>query len=422
MTGETQLESAKNNIWDSEKLSDKEKQVLAEDFLHELRQGEPISSSYTLAKHLRKIRNIAENIDWSLVSGDLSARRSKEIRRQIQNSEFKRDLSKSNEYSEKNKKDHWTAYKYFLKHVRGVNNLEGSELLPPASFSSNEEKVDKQALTDPHDLPNREQFRKLLKTMQQQSSGKVADRNVAFFSMIWDTGVRAGEALATKIRHVEISNGNMYIDIQGNKKSKDRPNRIYQCEKVLKTYYKNHPALDNPDAYLFPKTHFNEYEQHVTRNQMAEAARQAKRAADLDFKLYGEPIHIFRKAMSTFLSVNGIMEWETIASRQGKKGNSTKPDYVLQAEDDREIIEAKGFGLDPDQEEAEKKGHMAGRPLMPQKCSMCSRRNSCLQDECVECEGELEYSTLPGEKDERQKKIDRGVEILEDRLEKFGEL
>jgi len=40
----------------------------------------------------------------------------------------------------------------------------------------------------------------------------------------------------------------------------------------------------------------------------------------------------------------------------------------------------------------------------------------------VECEGELEFSTIPGEKDERQKKIDRGVEILEDRLEKYGEL
>lgn len=403
MTGKDQLRNARNKIQDHEQLDEDEKQLLSEDFVHELRQGENISSDYTFAKHLRKIRNIVSYNDWNACSFTPSLGISKNVRGQIQRSDYKIDTSENSQFSKKNKQDHWTAWKYFLKHCKNIQRPETSDALPPASFSSNKEEVDVQAATNPKDLPNRRQFRKLLKTLKQQSRPKTEARNVAFFMLLWDTGMRAGEILELELGDVEIRRGNLYVQVTGNKGSDDRENRIYQGEHLLKNYYKNHPGLGNPDAYLFCKSHKGKLEDNVSSNQMAKSMRKAKASASLDFKDYGEPLHIFRKAMSTFLVVNGIMDWETVASRQGKNSDSTKPDYILKAEEDREMIEAKGFGLDVDDDgSGEKRGHMTDKPLMPQECQGCEATNSCLNDECVKCQGELEYSTLPKSEEERK--------------------
>ena len=400
-SGKDQLRQAQESVKNSENLTENEKTLIVHDFIHELRNGENIQSDYTFAKHVRKLKNIAEYNTWNLAELEPTREISKEIRNQIQVSAYKSKTEENSQYSEKNKKDHWTTWKYFLKHVHNISNPKRSDYLPPASFSSNKDDVDKQVTTNPKDLPNPRQFRKLLKTFRQQGKDKVADRNVAFFMFLWDTGARAGEALDVQMKHVEIRDGNLYIDeIKGNKGSDDRINRIWQGEKLLKNYYTNHPARDNPEAYLFPKTYYNEWTETVGSSQLADVMRAAKASASLEFNDYGEPLHIFRKAMSTFLVVNDIMDWETVCSRQGKKEDSTKPDYILRAEEDRELIEAKGFGLEEDQEneDGEKKGHMIGDPLMPQNCQSCDRVNNCLQDLCVECGGELQYSTLPKNK------------------------
>lgn len=417
--GKTQLEQAKNSVQKSEKLQEKEKKLITQDFLHELRNGENINSDYTFAKHVRKLKHISEYNDWLIHQVEPSKQVSKEIRNQIQSSAYKKNKSQYSEYSKKNKNDHWTAWKYFLKHIHGIQDPVHSNVLPPASFSSKEENVDKQASTDPKDLPNRDQFRKLLKTMKQNGKTKVADRNTAFFALLWDTGTRAGEALNIRMKDVEIRDGNLYIDrIKGNKKSNDRVNRIFQCEELLKQYYLNHPADKNSDQFFFPKTYYDEYNQHISSSQLSDVMRQAKASASLNFKDYGEPLHIFRKAMSTFLVVNDILDWETVCARQGKKEDSTKPDYILRAEEDRELIEAQGFGVETEESQddnKQNKGHMINDPLMPQNCTQCGRTNNCLKDLCVECGGELELSSLP--KDE----TGTDEELVEKRA-KFEEL
>lgn len=414
-SGADQLRQAKNSVEKTDELTQREKDLIINDFIHELRNGEDIESGYTFAKHVRKLKNIAEHNTWNLSDLEPTREISKEVRNQIQSSLYKKNTGENTEFSEKNKKDHWTTWKYFLKHVHDTPQIEHSDVLPPASFSSNQEEVDQQVTTDPRDLPNREQVRKLLKTMRQNGKEKVADRNVAFFLLVWDTGARVGEALNIKMKDVRIQDGNLYIDeVKGNKGSDDRVNRIYQGEKFLKDYYSNHPARSDPEAYLFPKTYYNEWGSAIGSNQLAETMRAGKASASLDFNDYGEPLHIFRKAMSTFLVINDIMDWETVCSRQGKKEDSTKPDYILRAEEDRELIEAQGFGLEQEQNNGgsgERKGHMIGEPLMPQNCKNCGRTNNCLQDLCVECGGELEYSTLPSHMTEDPDLVDKEEKV-----------
>lgn len=392
MSGETQLKQVKNSIQRSQKLSQEEKQLLTSDLIHELKSGEKIKSGYTLTKHLRKLKNISEyNEDLDLTTLELDIKLNKKIRNQIQESKYKKS---SGDYASKNKRDHWTAWKYLQKHVYNIK-LDRADILPPVSFSSNEEQVDRQADTQARDLPTPKQMEKLLKTITQVSEPKVAKRNTAYFMFLWDTGSRRGEALAIQMKHVDAGPSELRIEIPGNKKSKDRPNKIYQGEKFLKDYISNHPGQGNPEAYLFPRGYENELEKPVSGEQLAKKMRQAKAQANLQFKDYGEPHHIFRKAMSTFYYLH-IMDWDDICDRQGKKGEGTKPDYILQAVEDREKKEAEGFGLKEKTDKVNE--YMENKPLLPRKCD-CGKINNCLKDYCDSCGNKLEESQLQRNKD-----------------------
>jgi len=391
MSGEQQLKQAKNSIQRSNKLSEQEKQLLTSDLIHELKSGEDIQSGYTLTKHLRKLKNISEyNEEIDLTDLELDIELNKKIRNQIQGSKYK---NTSGDYASKNKRDHWTAWKYLLKHVYNIE-VERDNMMPPVSFSSNEEQVDIQADTKAKDLPTPRKMEKLLKTIREVSDPKIANRNTAYFLLLWDTGARRGEALQIKMKHVDPGPQELRIEIPGNKQSIDRDNKIYQGEKFLKDYISNHPGQGNPEAYLFPRGYQNELEKPVSGEQLAKKMRQAKAQADLDFKDYGEPHHIFRKAMSTFYYLH-IMDWDDICDRQGKKGEGTKPDYILQALEDREKKEAEGFGL---KEKETLEAFMENKPLLPRKCS-CGKINNCLNDYCNNCGNKLEESQLQRNKD-----------------------
>lgn len=418
MTGEQILQQGKNSIKRNDKLSENEKQLLTNDLLHELRSGEAIQSGHTLKKHISKLKKISEyNEDLDLSDLDPSLELNKKIRNQIQESKWKRD---NGEYAVKNKRDHWTAWKYLLKHIYNID-LERTDIIPPVSFSSNKEDVDIQADTKAKDLPTPEQMRKLLKALENVSQPKVQKRNTAYFLFLWDTGARRGEALNIKIGDVDPGPQELRINIKGNKDSKDRPNKIYQGEEYLKQYISNHPGQGNPDAYLFPRGYENELEKPVSGEQLAKKMRQAKASADLDFKDYGEPHHIFRKAMSTFYYIH-IMDWDDICDRQGK-GEGTKPDYILKAVEDREIKEAQGFGL---KEKETTEPFMANNPLLPQKCQDCEKINHCLREYCTKCSTKLENSTLERnkeiftEEEQEKQQFKAKVEQLMNMAEKLG--
>jgi len=120
---------------------------------------------------------------------------------------------------------------------------------------------------------------------------------------------------------------------------------------------------------------------------------QAKAAADLDFKTWGEPFHIFRKAMSTFYVVNDVLSWSEVCERQRTSVDSRKPDYLLQAMSDVDASAAQGFGIKENGDGIE--GHMKGDPLLPVDCPSCERRNHCLRETCSVCGHELPSSELP---------------------------
>jgi hypothetical protein len=177
----------------------------------------------------------------------------------------------------------------------------------------------------------------------------------------------------------------------------------------------------------------NKTDRHVTGQSLKKKMLQAKTQAELDFKTYGEPFHIFRKASSTFYVVNEIISWEEVCKRQRKKPDSTKPDYILRAMEDVEQSTAEGLGLET--ENTDNRGVMTGTPLLPKKCGTCQTVNNCLRDSCTQCQATLPENTLPTpelkvenaqEQLTRYEKIAKGLEkdpqkaldILEENLNK----
>jgi len=388
------LENAKATVKNAEYLTEKQKDKILNQFLTELRMSENISSQHTFAKHLQKIRNILKhNQDKNLVKlENYNEQLSKKIRSQIQNSEYKVNTDKYSEYSWRNKKDHWVTWKYWTKHV-----MQRTQELPHAYFDTlNENQVDTQAGTKPQDLPTPSQMRKLLRTLPQASKDKTALRNQAVFTLIWSIGTRRGETFPIQMKDIDVTDKRVRIYIHGTKSSGDDWVRVYQGEQLLRKYIQQHPEKNNPDAYLFPKTYYNQYEQKIDPNSVKKKMLQARASANLDFKTYGEPFHIFRKAMTTFHVLNDILDWEGICKKQRKKPDSTKPDYLLQAMQDIEKKEAEAYGI----EDQVREGRMIGQPLMPQECMECGRKNTCIAENCVECSGDLQQNEMPKNMDE----------------------
>lgn len=385
-TANERLESEKQTIENAEYLTKAEKNTLL-DFVQELRNAENISSGHTFAKHLQKLRNISRSNDWDLNQVEVTQDLCKEVRNQIQASDYKQ---KDGDFSKKNKKDHWTAWKYFIEHIHDNNP---DQVLPKASFTSNREKVDTQADTRPEDLPTPEDMRKLLPAIENVSDKKTGRRNAMIYMLIWDLGTRKGETFPIKMKDVDVRKDMIRIFIHGNKESSDGWVRVFQGEKMLREYLQQHPASDDPEAYLFPKHYQDEMHQQVNPRAVKKKMKQARSQADLDFKTYGEPFHIFRKASSTYYVVNDVLSWEEVCKRQRKKPDSTKPDYLLMAMEDIEKSAAEGFGLE--ETENNDNGFMSGPPLLPKECPGCSRKNTALQNSCIECQTTLPDNQLP---------------------------
>ena len=389
MSVDKRFEKEKQKIRDSQDLSKDTKEALLGRYLTEMKNSEGIKSKHTLLKHLQRLRIMFKyRPDTDHANVEIDEEFSRKIRDEIQSSKYKTSQGKGSEYAVRTKQDFWTFYNYWLKYVRRLNV---NQVTPQAKFTSNKKNVDKQAETRPSDLPTAEDMRKLLNALEQVSDKKTAKRNQAFYGLLWDTGARIGEALPIQMKDIDITQDRVKIYIHGNKGAEDDWVTLWQTEQLMREYIQTHPASQDGEAYLFPQTYHNKFDEHVTRRSLQKKMLQAKTHANLDFKTRGEPFHIFRKASSTFYVVNQIISWSEVCKRQRKKEDSTKPDYILRAMEDVDQSIAEGLGLQQNQNQ----GRMHGKPLMPKKCGTCDTVNNCLMDSCTSCQTTLPENTLP---------------------------
>ena len=304
---------------------------------------------------------------------------------QIEESDYKKG---DNEYAAKTKQSyHNTVKRVIESHDIDPDNTK----LLPQNWSPNTSETEASNIR-PDALPSPKQMKKLLRGIEAKSKSNVALRNVAFFLTLWDTGARFGEADQIKMKSVNVQGKQVKLEIPGNKESSDRPDlEIFQGRKTLKDWIQQHPDRDNPEAKLFPNS--RDTEKSLPYNSVKRTMLKARAGEGLDFKVEGQPFHIFRKANTTYYVVNDILSAEKVFDRQGKAVDATLPTYLKMALTDIDADAAEGFGLDSDERDTD--SHMKAPPLLPQKCTSCGRENRCYKEICEACGTELPESEMP---------------------------
>ncbi|MFB6226275.1 MAG: tyrosine-type recombinase/integrase [Candidatus Paceibacteria bacterium] len=384
----------------------------------------------TQANYLKALRKILieEEIGWERLEeirsmqADELKELNKDIADNIQNSKYRR---KKGEDGVRRKRQYWKSWKTLLE-TQGHSTEAWKEYMPKIEWNQPKEKDD--STTDPSQIPTRDQMKQFVKNLGEKSRGHVALRNQALALLLWDKGPRIGEALAIKLKHVDVTGKQMTIKIPGNKGSDTRTVPIYQGRKTLKDWYQSHPYRGNPEAYFFPVLQKEKPETQMQSNTSLDDKFHSC-ARNLDFKTRNEPFHIFRKGMTTAHRINEWATWEDICEWHGKKNDATKPDYLLMMIEDVNVSVGENMGIDPEAIPEKSENSMQGKPLKPLKCRSCSQLNKCFLEICSSCGDELPEAELPDNLNQKEEKADvfsreesnDKVEKLKERLDELEE-
>lgn len=381
------------------------------------RQG--AQSKGTQANYLKALRKILvqEDIDVQKIDGMSDTELetlNKRIADNIQNSKYRKS---EGEDGVRRKRQYWKSWKTVLE-TQGRGTEPRKPYMPKVEWIEPESKKGK--ITEPGQIPTRDQTKQFVKNLGDKSREHVALRNQALALLLWDKGPRIGEALSIKLKHVEVDGKKLLIKIPGNKGSDTRTVPVYQGRKTIKDWVQRHPYRGNPEAYLFPVLQKDKPETSMASNTGLDSKFHAC-AKDLDFKTSGEPFHIFRKGMVSSHFINDWASWEDICEWHGKSNDSTKPDYLLMLMEDVNVSVGESMGIDEEAIPERTKNTMQGSPLKPLKCRSCDKLNRCYLEICEGCGTELPEADIGGSlsSDEEQK---RELEQLRSKFEELQDL
>jgi len=118
----------------------------------------------------------------------------------------------------------------------------------------------------------------------------------ALFSIIYEGGLRLGEALSIRIRHVE-DHGNYIKVIVPKSKTMQRAVYIVTYQRYLRDWLAEHPWGSDPDAFLFPARSRGPYHQ-VNRTTIYNYILKLKRKLGINTRFYP---HLLRHKRATEL-------------------------------------------------------------------------------------------------------------------------
>jgi site-specific recombinase XerD len=397
----------------SEDLQSHEKEFLKDNYLKYVKRN-GAQKPATQANYLQAIRKITERIGQDItelnqIQEEDLYRLNEEIIDKIQDSQFRETKG---ETSHRRKRHLWASWKKLLQ-THKIQTEERHPHIPKVELTTDKNKVERQADTKPEDLPTPEQMKNYIKELGQISGESTQLRNQAMMLLMWDKGPRIGELLQIKIEDIHVRNDKVKIRIPGNKGSKNRPVEVFQGRKTLIDYIEQHPAHNDPDAYLFCQLKHRNFYEELGKATLRQKVHQARSTGNFNFKTHGEPFHIFRKAMVTSHRVNEWASWEEICTWHGKKTDSTKPDYLKMALNDVNSSVAERMGVESMSSEEEKENRMKGEPLLPSKCTSCDKMNRCYHETCQSCSAELPDSQMPKDQDLQE---DESI-VVEDRID-----
>src|SRR6056297_1399431 len=193
---ESKKQALIQQIEDSEKLEEREKDWIFDKYMPALRR-QGVKASGTQANYLQAIRKLLEKNDTSILEvQDLEEKELKELNESV--------ADRIQGSTTKRRKNHlWTTWKRALQ-VQGLSTQAHKDWMPAVKFTEEKGKVNRQADTKPEDLPTPSQAKEFVEKIGHVSGETTQLRNQALILLLWDKGPRIGEALNLKMRHVHV--------------------------------------------------------------------------------------------------------------------------------------------------------------------------------------------------------------------------
>lgn len=200
-------------------------------------------------------------------------------------------------------------------------------------------------------------------------------RDTALVAVAFDAGLRGGELYDLTIGNVSDGNHGMRLRVDG--KTGQRTVDLIPSVPHLQRWLSEHPAADDPDAFLWSKLISpDRYSYQRFLQCFKEAAEKAGVTKPVT------PTN-FRKSNATWLAKQGANA-ALIEDRQGReRGSKAVARYVARFGEDAEAQYARLNGKEVEEAEPD--------DLAPVECPRCSRDTPADEDRCMWCNQPLDY-------------------------------
>ncbi len=218
-------------------------------------------------------------------------------------------------------------------------------------------------------------------------------RNKAFLGLLWELGVRIGEAGTLRIGDVSRDEYGFMVDVAG--KTGRRSVRLIEHASHLVSWLNAHPDKENPAAPLWPvskpRLPVRAARYHAMKNWITRAAKEA----GIRKRVFP---HLFRYSRATYLVASGAL-----TEQQAKKFFGWTPDskmlstYVHLVDKDANDAILRMYGIQPQDDPS----------TQPQarQCGMCHATNPSGSRFCYGCGCALDV-TAPAEAQAREKRAE----------------
>jgi site-specific recombinase XerD len=228
------------------------------------------------------------------------------------------------------------------------------------------------------DVITTEEFQKLLDATQNS-------RDRAFISLLFESGMRLGEALNLRIKDVHFNSDRTFVNITKSK-TEPRPVYVFNCIPDLRSWLNQHPDKNNPDALLFVSIKRNKKREWGVVKWGYDGAwmilqRIAERAG-IKKKVW---VHLLRHSAATRDARAG-MPTQLMKLKYGWSGNSRMADrYTHRNYEDVAKWQEKQLGI---------KNDVQADPQAPRKCPRCGELSPWTNRLCQRCGQALDVPAI----------------------------
>lgn len=377
------VESLRERIQDSEKLSEEDREVLLEfsDTLYLLK------SEYTDYRHEKLLRHCTRMAEE--VGGLADALEKREVAEAIV-----RWINKT--YSNENTNhDYRTAVRIFGKRITDGDEIPDSIAWIPSGTSNSYDPV-----------PNPSEMLKWDEDVLPMINETRNPRDAALIAVAFDAGARSGELESLTVGNVSDAKHGLRIFVDG--KTGQRDVLLIPSVPYLQRWLSDHPDPNDPEAPLWSK--LSEPEELTYRRFRAIFDDVARRAG------VTKPVTPtnFRKSNASYLAEKG-MNQAYIEDRQGRKrGSDATAHYVARFGGEAEDEYARMQGVDVEEEEPE--------PIGPVECHRCGRDTPRHEPACVWCNQALDHAGVQALEDQEREVRDALFRFAQERPELIDDL